>query len=205
MTVSEIISIAKVSQYLAANDISRRGIYGGGVDNLLPRKLYNIRRDVEWLYELDPDDQTLIGTANYLYALCAPYNGKAALLINNSIGGIIINPITGVPANITPIRLQFVIGESGSLMNAGDTTLVLNYANVISGTLLVFLDGVELPTNRSDRISYSVYYTIANVTITFNQPVQNNQLFVIRFLQGVMFSSATNGGSGGGGIYIGDL
>lgn len=47
-TVEDIIKIAKISQYLSQNDIVDKGLYGGGTDLLLPRKLYNIRKSVEW-------------------------------------------------------------------------------------------------------------------------------------------------------------
>jgi DUF1009 family protein len=46
----DIINIAKISQYLCENDIDKKGLFGGGVDLLLPRKIYNIRKSVEWLY-----------------------------------------------------------------------------------------------------------------------------------------------------------
>lgn len=46
----DIINIAKISQYLCENSIDKRGLFGGGVDLLLPRKIYNIRKSVEWLY-----------------------------------------------------------------------------------------------------------------------------------------------------------
>jgi len=47
-TIEDIIKIAKISQYLSQNDIENKGLYGGGTDFLLPRKLYNIRKSVEW-------------------------------------------------------------------------------------------------------------------------------------------------------------
>jgi hypothetical protein len=46
----DTINIAKISQYLCENDIDKKGLFGGGVDLLLPRKIYNIRKSVEWLY-----------------------------------------------------------------------------------------------------------------------------------------------------------
>lgn len=205
-TVQEIISIAKISQYLAANDYANSGLFGGGRDRLLSRKLYGIRKNVEWLYGLDSTDETLIKTSNYLYALCAPYNSEAALIAGDGSGGIIINPSTGVPASLVEIRLQFVIGESGSLMNAGDTTLVLNYENILSGSLLIFLDGTgELPTNRTDRISYSIFYGTTSSAITFNQPVATGQLYIIRFVQILIASAASGSGGDEGGVFIGDL
>jgi hypothetical protein len=53
-SILDIIKIAKVSQELAENDIDKKGLYGGGIDLLLPRKLYNIRKSVEWMYGINP-------------------------------------------------------------------------------------------------------------------------------------------------------
>ena len=49
-TIADIIQIAKISEYLCANDIDKKGLYGGGVDLLLPDKIYNIRKSIEWAY-----------------------------------------------------------------------------------------------------------------------------------------------------------
>lgn len=53
-SILDIIKIAKVSQELAENDIDKKGLYGGGVDRMLPTKLYNIRKSVEWMYGINP-------------------------------------------------------------------------------------------------------------------------------------------------------
>lgn len=95
-TVPQIIDIAKLSQAYAANDIELNGLYGGGMDLLLPQKLFTVRKDIEWLYNLKPSDVTLTPTSNYLYALC----GKYALLANATIsgGGAVVVPIVPSPA-----------------------------------------------------------------------------------------------------------
>jgi hypothetical protein len=106
-TVAQKINIAKISQYLCLNDISKKGLYGGGVDLDLPNKIYNIRKSVEWLYMLDSNDSSLTATSDYLYALCAPYNLQAAYIINTFNGGSTspVSPIIGI---ITPIRITEV-------------------------------------------------------------------------------------------------
>lgn len=92
-TVSDIINIAEVSQYLALTDIEKNGLDGGGIDLQLPRKLYCIRKNVEWLNDLDNTQGSLIPTANYLYSLCYK-NGQAALISGGGGGGSIA-PISG--------------------------------------------------------------------------------------------------------------
>jgi hypothetical protein len=67
-TIQEIIEIAKISQYLSANDIAQKGLFGGGVDNELPNKLYNIRKSVEWAhtYSQNITEVNAIGTINII-------------------------------------------------------------------------------------------------------------------------------------------
>ena len=77
-TPLQTIRIAKLSQYLAQNDIEKNGLYGGGVDLLLPKKIFCVRKNVSWMYEINPDDSSLQATTNYLYALCGKYEiGRA--------------------------------------------------------------------------------------------------------------------------------
>lgn len=51
--IQDIIDIAKVSEYLCNVDIRRKGLYGGGRDLLLPYKINNIRKSVEFLKEYE--------------------------------------------------------------------------------------------------------------------------------------------------------
>lgn len=182
-TPANVISIAKVSQYLATVAIANVNQYNGNLDLKLPRKLYVIRKNVEWLYALDPTNDTLIQTANFLYALCAPYSAEAALIAGTAGGGIIVNPTTGTALTLDGVYVQFRVGDVGAPMTAGQTVLVLNYDNPISGTISVVLDGVELPQNDITQISYTVLMTTTSVTVTFNNPVSNLQQYQIRFLR----------------------
>lgn len=102
-TVSNIIDIAKLSQAYCLLEIKKQGLNGGGIDLKLPRKLYNIRKSVEWLYLLSPSNVTLQTTANYLYALCAPFNLRAEFVISQGGSG---TPITPVGEVVTPITIS---------------------------------------------------------------------------------------------------
>lgn len=92
-SISDIISIAKISQYLCSNVIEKSGLYGGGVNNRLPQLLYCVRRNVEWAYGNDNDYEDIQAMANYLYALCAPFNAEAIVILNSGNGGNVISPI----------------------------------------------------------------------------------------------------------------
>lgn len=81
---------------------------------------------------------------------------------------------------------QFTIGQSGSLMNPGDTQLILNFSNLgISGILkdsvFITLDASELARELTDRISYGVVYNSADVTINFDAGVANNQTYILHY------------------------
>lgn len=55
LSVLDKINIAKISQFLCLNDVDKKGLYGGGVDLQLARKIYNIRKSVEWMYNNSPE------------------------------------------------------------------------------------------------------------------------------------------------------
>lgn len=176
-TISEIINIAKVSQYLAANAYANGGLFGGGRDRLWARKLFNIRKDVEWLYDLDPTEETLISTANYLYALCAPFNGEAAIIAATGTGGVIINPSTGQPVNLADISLEFELGVTSSpvLVNGVNITLPIDGSNsitiplvgILEGSLLLTVGGTPQPTIATTNSTYTtISYSATQAIIT---------------------------------------
>lgn len=89
--VSQIISIAKVSEYLAAQDIAKASLFGGPIDKELATKIYMERKAVEWKYTYDPTNTTdLVLTANYLLALCGKYAAPALIIVNGGTGGTVI-------------------------------------------------------------------------------------------------------------------
>lgn len=130
-TVSNIIIWAQTSQYLTTVDIARSGLFGGGIDVNLPRKIYCIRKNIEWLYDLDPTNTTLIATSNYLYALL----GKYGLEAQNISGSGSISPVAPVTP-IIPTIYPFMI-KSSDLQPDG-----VSYDNplIIGDTLALFIN-----------------------------------------------------------------
>ena len=92
LTVSEIIQVAKVSQYLADDDASKGALFGSVIDPMLGIKLYVIRKDVEDIYNLDPTNADLVKTSNYLYGLCGSYALTAQAIISGG-GGSVVPPV----------------------------------------------------------------------------------------------------------------
>ena len=70
LTVANILDIARISQYIATLDIAKGSFFGKRVVPETPQILYNERKAVEYWYNLDPNDSSLVETSNYLYALC---------------------------------------------------------------------------------------------------------------------------------------
>lgn len=154
-TIPEIITIAKGSQPLCANDVARK-VYGGlGVDLLLPRKIYMVRKNVERIYGQDPDDETLPATANYLYALCGKY-GLAAQHKNGTAG-----TIAAISTGEAPAQLNFTVAASGTTLVDGQSSVTLS--SFIGFNLVVVKNG----TGLTQITSAPVYYTWNKTTGLF--------------------------------------
>lgn len=116
-TIANTIIFAKGSQYLATVDILRGGLYSGGVDYNLPRKLYLVRKNVEWLNTLDSSDTTLLSTAKFLYGLCGKYALDAQEIVINA--GTIVTPITPITPS-SSVTMPFYIVKKSDFTNATD-------------------------------------------------------------------------------------
>lgn len=197
MTNQDVVNIAKISQYLVSNAYANGGLFGGGLDRLWARKLYNIRKDVEWLLNLDPTNSTLITTANYLFALCAPFNGQASIIAASGSGGIIVNPSTGQPVNLANISLEFELGFTSSpvsvngvnvtLPNNGDNSITIPLSGILQGSLLLTVGGTPQPTIPTNNSTYTtISYSPTQAIITL-QPLgntfQNTNTYLISGLQ----------------------
>lgn len=125
LTLLQKIEIGAVSEALSSVDIDKRGLYGGGIDILLPRKIYLLRKSIQHLYDLDSSDSTLDTTTNYMLALCGNYTQQAQIG-----GGGSVNPIT-------PIRFPIVI--MGANFEADGITY--NNANILGYNLMIFIVG----------------------------------------------------------------
>ena len=184
-TTTEVLQISDICQFLAADSEAQGNLFRGGYERVgLSRLIYIVKSSVNWLNSYNPSDSTLLGKANYLFSLCQPFVGQALQILGSGGSGTIVNPATGVISTIVARYIDFTIGAIGSLMNAGDVTLVLNYTSVLSSSVSIALDGTDLPAGTfTDRIAFNAVYTSNNVTITFNQVVANNQVYSIKFLQ----------------------
>jgi len=183
--IQDSINIARISQYLASNERARQDAFGGGFLNInIPALIRVARESLEWAYGRNPSDTSLIPISNYLYSLCDRWANTARTILNTvTSGGTIINPSTGLVSTIIALQFQFTVGQTGSLMNAGQTTLTLAYANVMRNSEEVVYNGTPLYIGKTDAISYTITYNANDVVILFNQGVQDNDTISVKILQ----------------------
>lgn len=157
LTVAQKLNIASICEYIISNAIAKGGLYGSGIDLQLPTKIYNIRTTIQYLYELDPSDDSLQSTTNYLYAMCGKFGlvAQAVLQIAGTIAG------TSGAAS-APNPYQFTVAASGTFLVDGDT----------SKTITAFI-GYNLIYVRNSSTQYTVndgsgsYYSWTKATGSF--------------------------------------
>jgi len=178
------LNYGKISQYLAADRISKNMLFQGSdkAPNL-SWLIELVRKSIEWKNGLDSSSDSINDTSLYLYDLCGRYIREAKVVLNSGSTGTIINPSTGNQVTIATPFVQFRVGDVGAPMTAGQDTLTLNYAGIINPSIEITLDGTELPYADNNQISYTATYNPTNVQIVFNQAVQNTQLYMIHMVQ----------------------
>jgi hypothetical protein len=140
LTVPETIQVAKISQYLSSNDIDKAGLFGGGMDIQLPRKIYCVRKNVEWRYDIDPTDDSLTATSNYLYALCGKYGLYAQSVTG---GGGAVSPVS--PSSV-PDPYDFEVDASSLIANGESTKTIESFI----GYNLLFIRS-NVPQSQVDQ------------------------------------------------------
>lgn len=74
---------------------------------------------------------------------------------------------------------QFTVGQPGALIAQGSSAIVINAPNYVNDSLTIFIGGVQLPRNDNSQLSYVYGYVAGQLAITFNQPAQNGQQYII--------------------------
>jgi len=94
MTVANIITYAKIAEYLASNAVSNGALYGAQPNPNLPAQIYLILKSVEQRYIDEGSPSTpsasLFTTSEYLWAWLKQYGIQAQGLVNS--GGAIPTP-----------------------------------------------------------------------------------------------------------------
>lgn len=170
-TVSQIIDIAKISEYLARLDQQKGSLFGQRVAPNTAMVLYMERKAVEYYYDNDPTNTTLAQTSWYLYSLCRGYNLRANNILNGGSGGS-VSPIT--PPS-PPQPYQFIVAASGNLINDGGTSATIT-AFIGYGILFV-RNGIP----QSTLDTQPSYYSWDSTTGQFNisGPAYLSEEFII--------------------------
>ena len=122
LTVAQIIDVAKISQYLAQNDVLKGNLFSPPMARTTPQILYLERKAVEWMYNIDPANTSLVQTSQYLYSLCRGYNLQAQQ-ISGTAGTI--SPVN--PAQI-PNPYDFIVTGSSLIANGQSTVTIPAFA-----------------------------------------------------------------------------
>lgn len=139
-TIAEIVDIYPIAQYLAANDIAKKGLYGGGVDVELPNKIYMVGKNVKRIFDYDPSDSTLPATARYLYGLCGIYGSQALVVVQNA----------GTIASVTPPSSSLAQTIDWIVSGTASAT-----APLATGNTTVTFDGTSgMPDLRGYNMDY---------------------------------------------------
>jgi len=123
LTNAQIINVAKISQYLAAQDAAKGSLFGKRVSPNTARILYMERKAVEWMYDTDPTDSTLKLTCNYLYSLCRGYNLQAQNI--TSTGGS-VSSVTVNPSNV-PDPYEFIVSGSSFIATGASSKVITTF------------------------------------------------------------------------------
>lgn len=122
-TVAQIINIARISLYLAADDVANGVMYGIRKIPTSPRIIYMELKALEFMYALDPTNTSLTQVANYVYSICRGYN-LAAQGVSGGGGSISpINPNVSIPAPV-----EFVVTDSSFMINGQASVLIPQFA-----------------------------------------------------------------------------
>lgn len=121
MDAQNVISIAKISQYLWNETISKGSFFGGNIDPYKARQLYMERKALEYAAA---NISMIDGLVNYVYALC----GQNVQVASNILqaGGIGGNVIIGGGG--------YGVREYSKFASVGATTII--FSDAINATLL---------------------------------------------------------------------
>jgi len=171
-TPTEVVSIAKISEYLWNDTIPKeRGFFNGTIDPRKPMQLYMERIALQ--YGISQNLDGIPGVANYVYALCgAKLNLAKEILANGSSGGTVI-----------PGGGGFGVREYGAFASAGQHSIVFPLA--INSTLLYASRSANTVTTiltSGTPVDQQVVWDSVTGTLTFDSTLPFYENEYIRIL-----------------------
>lgn len=128
--ISECIDIAKVSQYLSSDARAKQLAFSNGfVNTNTPSLIRVVRESLEWAYNRNNNDLTLIDVSNYLYSIC-DYANQAQVVLGLAEQAGEAPVFTLQPTNISQQE-----GTSASLtVTASGTPIIIYQWQKYNGT-----------------------------------------------------------------------
>lgn len=193
-----VCNIADVSSGLASLETRNLSFYNWSSLDAQLSVILNMESEIlRWKATYYPADPTLQSDADYVYALCGRFIGKALQKLGADSGGIVINPTTNQPIQLIVYREDFTLGTSRTpnySLAAGDTSYTIPLSGFLVNSLEMYPGGTLLIEDDPTVFSCSVIYAADYAIIQFNQPVRNGQRFTV---WGLRSTTGTAGGGGG--------
>lgn len=118
LTPSQIELIAKASEYLSGNDISKGALFGKRLNPKLNQIIYAERMALTWMLGKDENYSTLQQVANYVLWLCGKFWLQANYIISQGGGGQPVTPIT--PSPLVGSTLNWIEVRKADFANTTD-------------------------------------------------------------------------------------
>ena len=169
------IELAKISQFLAADDSRQQSLFlNSSIVKRTCRLIYLTRYQIEKAYLRNNTDSTLTSTTNYLISLCGKYLAEARTIYGNATGTVVTPGGSPVPITFTyPLDVTITAGLSGVKTYQNDnfkgsfgwTNLVIN-----SDSYQYYSGGAVIPNNP-----FTVDTTLGIITF-LNYTLQTNDV-----------------------------
>lgn len=200
LPIATILQAAKLAQGYAAVDRTRKNfLYGGVVNDLMPEKIYLVRKSIQHQYDINPSNTTLRGTSNYLWTLCGIYGLRALNSLGMGGGSVVIITTGGQVVSVEWDKVQFVIGDSSQSIpdtlpapNNGDTVVTLPY-RIVPKSEVVFYQGAPVKLYPSNDFNFIAAYGATTTTYTFSSPLTDG--FGLEFDFAKIVSQSSAGGT----------
>ena len=144
LSISQILTIAKVCQYLTVVDSNTKKVLkGGDLNQRQAQLIYMERKAVQHRFDINPNDATLVATSNYLFSLLR--NWPLAQNIINAVAG-------GLPLITDPSNLTKTVGQ--------DATFSVTVTSSTAYTVQWYRNGIIILG------ATGLSYTLTNVQLT---------------------------------------